>query len=166
LKGVAAFHAGLGAAGALAQPGEVKAKVLVQNGADDPFVKPESVEAFRKEMDAAKVNYRYISYPGAVHAFTNPEATSFFAGVLKSSPVSVRGAADRKFKREDCRSGRGCSVNLGWRSWLLARSGDGTQGCADGGPSPLETIDDRFRPGRNRGRHHLEPSALQRGVGI
>ena len=76
LRGVAAFHAGLGAAGGQAEPGKVKAKLLVQNGADDPFIKPESVDAFKKEMDAAKVDYHYISYPGAVHAFTNPEATA------------------------------------------------------------------------------------------
>jgi dienelactone hydrolase len=27
-------------------------------------------------MDAAKADYRVIEYPGAVHAFTNPEATA------------------------------------------------------------------------------------------
>ena len=56
LKGVAAFHAGLGAAGPTAAAGTVKAKVLVLNGADDPFIKPDSVDAFKKEMDAAKVD--------------------------------------------------------------------------------------------------------------
>src|SRR5688572_6700131 len=51
LAGVAAFHAGLGASGATAEAGKTKAKVLVLNGADDPFIKPDTVEAFKKEMD-------------------------------------------------------------------------------------------------------------------
>jgi dienelactone hydrolase len=98
LKGVAAFHAGLDAAGAPAQPGKVKAKLLVQNGADDPFIKPESIEAFRKEMDTAKVDYRYISYPGALHAFTNPEATAL--GRKFDLPIAYNADADRKSMAE------------------------------------------------------------------
>lgn len=98
LKGVAAFHAGLGASGAAAESGKVKAKLLVQNGADDPFIKPESVEAFKKEMDAAKVDYRYISYPGAVHAFTNPEATAL--GKKFDLPIAYNADADKKSMAE------------------------------------------------------------------
>jgi dienelactone hydrolase len=98
LKGVAAFHAGLGAAGAHAEPGKVKAKLLVQNGADDPFIKPDSVEAFKKEMDAAKVDYHYISYPGAVHAFTNPEATAL--GKKFNLPIAYNADADAKSTAE------------------------------------------------------------------
>jgi dienelactone hydrolase len=98
LKGVAAFHAGLGAAGVQAEPGKVKAKVLVQNGADDPFIKPESVEAFKKEMDGAKVDYHYISYPGAVHAFTNPVATAL--GKKFNIPIAYNADADKKSKAE------------------------------------------------------------------
>lgn len=94
LKGVAAFHAGLDAAGAPAQPGKVKAKLLVQNGADDPFIKPDAVEAFKKEMDAAKVDLHYISYPGAVHAFTNPEATAL--GQKFNIPIAYNADADKK----------------------------------------------------------------------
>lgn len=59
LKGVAAFQAGLGAAGSPAAAGKVKAKVLALNGGDDPFITPESIDAFKKEMTAAKVHYRY-----------------------------------------------------------------------------------------------------------
>jgi dienelactone hydrolase len=55
----------------------VKAEVLVFNGADDPFVKPEHIEAFKAEMDRAEVKYTFINYPGARHSFTNPEADSF-----------------------------------------------------------------------------------------
>ena len=98
LKGVAAFHAGLGAAGPAAATGKVKSKVLVLNGADDPFIKPDSVEAFKKEMDAAKVDYRYLNYPGAVHAFTNPEATE--KGKQFNLPLAYHAEADKQSKAE------------------------------------------------------------------
>jgi dienelactone hydrolase len=73
LKGVASFHGNI-STGNPAQAGKVKARVLVMNGADDPFVKPETIEAFKKEMEAAKVNYKFVNYPGARHSFTNPAA--------------------------------------------------------------------------------------------
>jgi dienelactone hydrolase len=101
LKGVAAFHAGPTPSVPPAQAGEVKAKVLVMNGGADPFIKPESVEAFRKEMDAAKVDYEYIVYPGALHAFTNPEATA--KGKQFNLPLAYDPEADKKSKAEAAR---------------------------------------------------------------
>jgi dienelactone hydrolase len=98
LAAVVAFHAGLEPAGARAAPGKVKAKVLVLNGADDPFVKPESVDAFKKEMEAAKVDYRVVEYPGAVHAFTNPDATA--KGKQFNLPLAYDAQADRQSKQE------------------------------------------------------------------
>ena len=98
LKGVAAFHAGLGASGPAAATGKVKSKLLVLNGADDPFIKPDTVEAFKKEMDAAKVDYRYVNYPGAVHAFTNPEATA--KGKQFNLPLAYHPEADKQSKAE------------------------------------------------------------------
>jgi len=47
----------------------------VLNGADDPFVPKDQVEAFEKEMRAAGADYKVINYPGGKHAFTNPAAT-------------------------------------------------------------------------------------------
>jgi dienelactone hydrolase len=75
LDAVVSFHGSLGTSSP-AGPGAVKAKVLVLNGADDPFVKPEQIAAFKQEMEAAGVDYRFIDYPGAVHGFTNPDATA------------------------------------------------------------------------------------------
>jgi dienelactone hydrolase len=98
LRGVVAFHASLGASGAPAAAGRVKAKVLVLNGADDPFIKPDSVEAFRKEMEAAKVDYRFINYPGAVHAYTNPQATE--KGKQFNLPLAYNAEVDKKSKDE------------------------------------------------------------------
>ena len=78
LKAVATFHGALGTQHP-AEPGKVKAKLLIQAGGADPMVPPEAVAAFDKEMKAAGANYRIITYPGAKHSFTNPRADS--AGV-------------------------------------------------------------------------------------
>lgn len=74
LDAVATFHGSIGAIEP-ATPGSVKGKILVMNGADDPFVSAEAIESFKGEMDSAGVSYEFVNYPGAVHAFTNPLAT-------------------------------------------------------------------------------------------
>jgi len=76
-----------------AKPGKVKAQLLVLTGADDPFVPAEKVAAFKKEMDAARAKYRVISYPGAKHSFTNPDADAF--GKKFSLPLAYNAAADK-----------------------------------------------------------------------
>ncbi|HCU53081.1 MAG TPA: dienelactone hydrolase [Gammaproteobacteria bacterium] len=73
LKGVVSFHGNL-TTEQPAKAGQVKARVLVLTGVDDPFVPAAQVEGFKKEMDAAKVDYRLIAYPGARHGFTSKEA--------------------------------------------------------------------------------------------
>ena len=71
---VAAFHAGLGLPIMPDSSGVVKAKILVANGADDPMINAQQVEDFKAVMDAAEVDYKYVSYEGAVHGFTNKGA--------------------------------------------------------------------------------------------
>jgi dienelactone hydrolase/predicted small secreted protein len=73
LTGVVSFHGGLAEVAPVKGP--VKARVLVCNGAADTFVKPEDIAAFKKQMDSAGVQYTFKDYPGALHAFTNPDAT-------------------------------------------------------------------------------------------
>lgn len=73
LAGVASFH-GVLATASPAQPGSVKGKVLVEHGGGDTLVPADSVAAFKKEMDAAKIDYRFVVQPGAKHSFTNPDA--------------------------------------------------------------------------------------------
>lgn len=75
LRGIVSFHGGLDTP----EPKDaknIKGKVLVLHGADDPFVPPAQVAEFEKEMRAGKVDWKLVSYPGAVHAFTNPGAGS------------------------------------------------------------------------------------------
>ena len=69
LVGTVAFHAALDTP----NPDDarnVKGKVLVLNGGDDPSVPPAQVQAFEQEMRGAKVDWQLVSYGGAVHAFT------------------------------------------------------------------------------------------------
>ncbi len=73
LKGVVSFHGGLTPARP-AQRGSVKARILVLNGGADQLVTQEQIAAFKAEMAAAAADYRFISYPGALHGFTNPDA--------------------------------------------------------------------------------------------
>jgi dienelactone hydrolase len=98
LAAVAAFHASLGANTPAPAPGTVKAKILILNGADDPFVKKEQYEALKKDLDAAKADYRIIEYPGAVHAFTNPEATAL--GQKFNLPLKYDAKVDAEAKAE------------------------------------------------------------------
>ncbi len=93
LAGVVSFHGGL-VTPAPAKPGAVKAKLLVLNGAADPFIKPEQIDAFKKEMQSAGASYSFIDYPGAVHAFTNPAATA--NGKKYNLPLAYDADADKK----------------------------------------------------------------------
>jgi dienelactone hydrolase len=98
LAAVAGFHASLGLNTPAPAPGTVKAKILILNGADDPFVKREQYDALKKDFDAAKADYRIIEYPGAVHAFTNPEATAL--GEKFKLPLKYDAKADEQSKAE------------------------------------------------------------------
>ena len=73
LNGVVSFHGGLDSP-APADGKNIKCKVLVLAGADDPFQKPEDLAAFEKEMRDAKVDWQMVSYGGAVHSFTQSTA--------------------------------------------------------------------------------------------
>jgi dienelactone hydrolase len=75
IAGVVSFHGGLGAGdGHAAGKGMVPARVLVLHGADDPFVPLEEVSAFWKEMQEAGADWQIVTYPGAVHGFTQKMA--------------------------------------------------------------------------------------------
>lgn len=73
IDGVVSFHGGL------ATPDKndaknIKARVLVLHGADDPHVPADEVQGFVDEMAAAGVDWQLVMYGGAVHSFTNPAA--------------------------------------------------------------------------------------------
>src|SRR5207247_6714722 len=76
LAAVATFHGAL-ATKTPAQPGKTKARILVLAGGADPFVPPEQIDAFKREMQAAGARFDVIVYPGAKHGFTNPTAGQY-----------------------------------------------------------------------------------------
>lgn len=77
-----------------ASEGIFKGKILVMNGEADPLVSQESIEAFKTEMDSARIDYTFVSYPNALHAFTNPKATE--VGEKFNLPVAYNKEADKK----------------------------------------------------------------------
>jgi dienelactone hydrolase len=93
LKAVTSFHGALGSFHKPA-PGSVKAKVLVCHGADDKLVPDEQVAAFKQEMEVAGADYQFVAYPGALHGFTNPEATA--RGEKYGLPLAYDPAVDRQ----------------------------------------------------------------------
>ena len=70
IAGVVSFHGGLDSL----HPEDarnIKCKLLVLHGADDPFVPAKDLAAFEDEMRQAKVDWQLVKYGGAVHSFTD-----------------------------------------------------------------------------------------------
>ena len=91
VKGVVSFHGGL-AGGVVPQKGKTTAQVLLCHGEDDKFVSKQDVETFKKQMDSVGAPFTFKSYPGATHAFTNPEATEI--GKKFNLPIAYNAVAD------------------------------------------------------------------------
>jgi dienelactone hydrolase len=72
LNGVVSFHGGLDSP-TPADGKNIKCKLLIQAGANDPFEKPEDLAAFQKELRDSGVDWQITFYGGAVHAFTQPD---------------------------------------------------------------------------------------------
>jgi len=92
LDAVAAFHSGV--ALPVMPNDKLKAKVLVCNGADDPFVSPESVTVYKAAMDSIGAKYEYVSFPGVKHSFTSKEADA--NGEKFELPLAYNAEADQK----------------------------------------------------------------------
>ncbi|HSS83635.1 MAG TPA: dienelactone hydrolase family protein, partial [Reyranella sp.] len=74
LKAVVSFH-GVLTTKMPAQPGRIKASVLVCTGVDDPLAPPEQVADFEAEMRTGGVkDWQVIAYGNTLHGFTNPAA--------------------------------------------------------------------------------------------
>jgi dienelactone hydrolase len=75
IAGVASFHGTLPTT-IPAKAGMVKASLLVLNGADDKNTSLDDVAGFKKEMDAAGVDWQFVDFSGAVHCFALESAHS------------------------------------------------------------------------------------------
>ncbi len=89
LNGVVSFHGGLDSP-TPADGANIKCKVLVLAGADDPFQKPEDLDAFEQEMRDNKVDWSITFYGGAVHAFTQPNPGFSNPGVKYNEKADKR----------------------------------------------------------------------------
>ena len=74
LKAVVSFHGALGSFHVPA-PGKIQSRILICHGAKDSLVPESDIEAFHAEMATAEASVKFESYEGALHGFTNPEAT-------------------------------------------------------------------------------------------
>jgi len=95
LAGIVSFHGGL-----IPVPADAaeknKAKFLMCQGAMDPLVNKAAVDTFIQSMNAGKFDYQFISYAGAVHAFTNPEADKMAAANGMTGKIGYNAAADHR----------------------------------------------------------------------
>jgi dienelactone hydrolase len=89
-NGVVSFHGGLG--GAPINKDLLRSKIFVAHGGADPFVPEAEVASFKKGMDSIGADYKFVAYPNATHAFTNPMATE--TGKKFNMPISYNPAAD------------------------------------------------------------------------
>lgn len=93
LDGVVSFHGSL-AIKTPAEKGKIKSRMLVLNGADDPFISKEQIDAFKNDMHKVGADFTFINYPGAKHSFTNPDADKF--GKKFNLPLEYNAEADHK----------------------------------------------------------------------
>ncbi|MET0936373.1 MAG: dienelactone hydrolase family protein [Luteibacter sp.] len=71
----------------------IHGKVLALNGADDANVPPEQRAAFEAEMRDAKVDWASTDFGGAVHCFTEKEATTASGNCRYDAKVANRAYA-------------------------------------------------------------------------
>jgi dienelactone hydrolase len=101
LAGIVSFHGSLIPATPETAAAN-KAKFLICQGGADPFVTREQTVEFVKSLESTKIDYEFVIYAGAVHAFTNPGADA----LAKTSGLT----------------GIGYSASADQRSWLHMRT--------------------------------------------
>ncbi|HET8627724.1 MAG TPA: dienelactone hydrolase family protein [Thermomicrobiales bacterium] len=93
LAGVVSVHGSLKTTRP-AQPGAVRAKILVCHGALDPHVPLTDVAAFMEEMNHAGADWQLVVYGGAMHGFTHEHAVDGGTpGVAYHASTDARSAA-------------------------------------------------------------------------
>lgn len=89
IAGIVTFHGGLDTPTRDAK--NIKCKVLICHGADDPLVPATDVAALQDEFRKAGLDWQMIYYSGAVHAFTRQDA-----GSDNSKGVAYNEKADKR----------------------------------------------------------------------
>ena len=88
IRGAVSFHALLKPSG-FTEP-QVRARVLMMHGFDDPLAPPEEMLAVAREFTSAGADWQLHAYGHTVHAFTNPQAHNRDGGLQYDE------AADRR----------------------------------------------------------------------
>ena len=92
LKGVSSFHGSIGTK-TPAKKGDIRTRIRVFNGAADPFVKADQIEALKNEMNNAGVDFEFVNYANVIHSFTNPDANAI--GNKFGLPLEYNSEADK-----------------------------------------------------------------------
>jgi dienelactone hydrolase len=90
LAGVVSFHGGLPPL-APEDAKNLRARILVLHGADDPHVPAAEIAVFQDSLRRAQADWQMVYFGGAVHSFTNPAA-----GSNKASGVAYDARAARR----------------------------------------------------------------------
>jgi len=89
LAGVVSFHGVLDPPD-INQDVDIKAKVLVLHGWDDPLATPEQTVALTQELSRRKATWELVAYGDTGHAFTNPAADNKSSGMCYNQLVDDR----------------------------------------------------------------------------
>ena len=89
IKGVVLFGSFLPPPADLAA--RVKAKILVLQGAADPYLDPEELTAYFESMNKYGLNWQMVLFGGAKHGFSDPDAAQY-----KMKEFAYNEAADRQ----------------------------------------------------------------------
>jgi len=90
IKGVVSFHGLLMPPQITPENQEIKAKVLVLNGADDPMVSSDQLISLQQELTLADADWQVHTYGHTMHAFTNPVANDPDFGTVYQSSSDKR----------------------------------------------------------------------------
>lgn len=74
LKVTGSFHGSIGLA-AVDGPDNVDCRVMVYNGEADVLIDEKQIEGCAAQMKKAGAHYSFIQLPGALHGFSNPQAS-------------------------------------------------------------------------------------------
>jgi len=92
LDAIVSFHGGL--SGPRIEKEKLVAAILICNGEADTYVPQSEIKELIQDMDNNGVNYKFINYEGAQHAFTNPRST--YVGKTFNMQISYNEEADKK----------------------------------------------------------------------
>jgi dienelactone hydrolase len=77
-----------------AKKDSIKTKVLVLNPANDSWAPAEALDALKREMKNAGAEFKIITYPNTVHAFSRPDAD--IKAAKNNLPIKYDAKADKE----------------------------------------------------------------------